>query len=609
MNELETKIRNYPNSFTKPAEIMRDHSYYTIDKYGVGEHIVESSTPIAFQYGGEGGIPLYYSAQNGRIYVDQTDKHSVIMGPTASKKSRLVAMPSVRILGAAKESMIISDPKAEIYKRTASYLMEKGYNVKTLDLREPARGSAWNPLSIPYTFFKNGDIDKAYEFANDIAVNLTNIEKSENDAFWDNSAGSFLFGLIVFLFRFCTQYNKPDEAVSIANVIKLRESLCSTKNANGKDILWELAKQDPYITSSLIGTVDTAPETRAGILSVFDQKMRAFSIQPALLSMLSKNDIDYASLREQPTALYLILPDEKTGYHGLVSLFVKQSYEYLIHLAQNNQNSDKTVRVNYILDEFSSLPTISDFSAMITAARSRNIRFNLFLQSKHQLRLRYGNDCDTILSNCENWIILNSREIEFSKEISDLCGECGGNQRKPLITIADLQRFDKEAGEALLLSGRLKPIITKLADIEFFDGGTPRIAEFSAPAIRDIFYIDFEEFTRAERNRRINEMMENVQNNNYIESNVDPLHINGAIDGSDDEEDEDFGNDSEEDEDFDNDSEEDEKLDIDKIQAEIDAFLNKYDERTGQDMRGIHGFIFKVKSFFSGKKRKNKRDE
>ncbi len=104
-------------------------------------------------------------------------------------------------------------------------------------------------------------------------------------------------------------------------------------------------------------------------------------------------------------------------------------------------------------------------------------------------------------------------------------------------------------------------------------------------------------------------MMENVQHNKYIESNVDPLHINGAIDGSDDEEDEDFGNDSEEDEDFDNDSEEDEKLDIDKIQAKIDAILNKYDERTGQDMRGIHGFIFKVKSFFSGKKRKNKRDE
>ena len=494
MSDISGKIRNYPNSFAKPIEVCKHLANYSVSPLDNTEHIAPPKKAIPFQFGGRSGIPLYYNSEEHKIYVDHTDKHTAVIGPTASKKSRLVAMPAVRLLGAAGESMIISDPKAEIYKRTAAYLSKKGYDIKVLNLRDPQYGSAWNPLSVPYQFYKSGDIDRAYEFANDIAVNMTNIDKSKKEVFWDNSAGSFFFGLILLLFRFCDTFGKSMQSVNIRNVLNLRNSICSGqgKISTGNP-LWKFAKDDPFITSALIGTIETANETRAGILSVFDQKMRAFSIQPSLLNMLTYNDIDYALLPKRPTAIYLVLPDEKTGFHGLVSLFVKQSYEFLIHQAQKslNNKNELGIRVNYILDEFSSLPTISDFSAMITAARSRNIRFNLFLQSKHQLRLRYGEDCDTIMSNCENWIFLTSRELEFLKEVSELCGECGGSQKKPLLSIPELQRFDKERGEALLLSGRNKPMITQLADIDFFDGGKPQTSTFSEPIIREPCDIDF----------------------------------------------------------------------------------------------------------------------
>ena len=128
----------------------------------------------------------------------------------------------------------------------------------------------------------------------------------------------------------------------------------------------------------------------------------------------------------------------------------------------------RSVRVNYILDEFSSLPTIADFPAMITAARSRNIRFNLFLQSKNQLKMRYAEDCSTIMSNCENWIYLSSRELELLKEISELCGECSGGNHKALLSISDLQHFDKGKGQVLVLTARRKPMISNLPDISFY---------------------------------------------------------------------------------------------------------------------------------------------
>jgi type IV secretion system protein VirD4 len=419
---------------------------------------------------GLGGVPLSYSMELGKVYVDASDTHTLIIGPTASKKSRLVAMPAVKILGAARESMIITDPKAEIYSRTASELKELGYNILMLNLREPSLGSAWNPLSIPYRFYCQGDIDRASEFANDISMNLTAMEKSNKDPFWDNSAGSFFFGLTLLLFKYCQEYQRNPDDVNIANVFKLRNKMCSGSQLEIRNNpLWKYAKEDDLISSALIGTIEAPNDTRASILSVFDQKMRAFAIQPNLLTMLAFNDFDFSTLTQQPMAMFLILPDEKTSYHGLVSLFIKQSYEYIIFNAQS-RNQNLQHRVNYILDEFSSLPTVNDFPAMITAARSRNIRFNIFIQSKHQLQLRYAEEADTILANCTNWIFLTSRELSLLSEISQLCGNKDGTQdNQPILSIADLQRFDKEKGEVLILCGRQKPYIANLPDINKYD--------------------------------------------------------------------------------------------------------------------------------------------
>ena len=473
MSELTTKIKNNPNSFAKESDFSEElYAFKLKPQVDGGNAFSPPKNLLPFDNSGTGGIPLLHDNQKHCVYVDHSDKHSLIIGATGSKKSRLLAMPLIRTLGAAGETMIVSDPKAEIYNRTSKYLRDLGYDIVVINLREPNYGSAWNPLAVPYQWFLKGDEDRAYEFANDIAVNLTSVGKSDTDPFWDNSAGSFFFGLILLLFKYCRDEQMPIESVNIGNIIQLRNALCAgdSKSARG-NIWWNYAKTDNFIASTLIGTVETANETRAGILSVFDQKMRSLAIQPSLLSMLSDNDISYETIAIKPSAVFLIVPDEKTGYHGLVSLFVKQSYEFFVYRAHSRLFDDKGhgCRINYVLDVFSSLPTINDFPAMITAARSRNIRFNLFLQSKHQLKLRYKEEADTIMANCENWIFLTSREIDLLREISELCGDVQNSQQKPILTTSELQRLDKKLGEALVLHGRNKPFVSRLADIEEYD--------------------------------------------------------------------------------------------------------------------------------------------
>ena len=140
----------------------------------------------------------------------------------------------------------------------------------------------------------------------------------------------------------------------------------------------------------------------------------------------------------------------------------------LITEAQKEKNRQLPVRVNFVLDEFCNIPKIPDMPSMISAARSRNMRFYLVAQSLHQLKRKYGEDADTIKGNCDNWVFLTSKELALLNEISELCGNItssDGKSTRRLISVSELQRLDKQKGEALIMHTRQYPIITEMADI------------------------------------------------------------------------------------------------------------------------------------------------
>lgn len=427
-----------------------------------------------------GGVPLMYDAERARLIVDGTDTHTLVFGSSGSKKTRAVVLPTIQMLCHASESMIIHDAKGELYKRSAELLGRSGYQVIAVNFRKPEVGHAWNPLAIPYHYYKNGDIDKAAEFANDVASTITLGDLgSSKDPFWEHSAHDCAFGLMLLLFRYCSENHLPDSAVNMANVAALRRALFEKGTMSKNSWIWKWASQDELIASSLTGTVMTASETMQGILSVLDQKLRTFTINSSLMDMLSNSTFDISSIGQEKTAVFLITPDEKTSYHPLVAIFISQSYQHLIYAAETlGGRVDR--RVNYVLDEFSSLPAIgSDFPSMITAARSRNIRFLIVAQSKNQLVRRYEEEASTIMANCTNWIIMFTRELGLLQEVSELCGK--KRDGTPNISVYDLQHLSKEYNQVLVLAGRLKPAIVNLLDIQRLDHGKFQIPDFHTP--------------------------------------------------------------------------------------------------------------------------------
>lgn len=407
-----------------------------------------------------GGVPIIYDKDNA--YIDDSNMHTLVIGATGSGKTAGVINPTMKHLIKAKESIVITDPKGEIYEDNYKILKDAGYQVIVLNFREPQKGSCWNPYDLPYKFQQEGNYDKANELLNDLSTNIV-VDGQGQDPFWQNAAADYLTGLGLALFK-----DAPLEQINI-NSINLMINQGEERYGASTYMKEYFKMQDPTspIAINLAGTVTTADETKAGIMTVLQQKVKTLAVTRNLSEMLSKNDFDMASIGEKPTALFMIIQDEKTTYHSLATIFIKQCYECLISTAYKHGGA-LPVRTNFLLDEFANMPKIKDISTMVTAARSRHIRFTFIIQNFAQLDKTYGKeDAQTIRGNCINTIYLLTGELSALEEISKLCGDkivrVGKDKKeetRPLVTISELQRMKPD--EYVLVRHRCPPYKGKL---------------------------------------------------------------------------------------------------------------------------------------------------
>lgn len=408
-----------------------------------------------------GGLPLI---SNGKeLYVDDKDTHSIIFGATGSKKTRLFCMPMINLFAKAGESFVVTDPKGELFAKTSGYVKAQGYKPIVLNFRNVGYGDSWNPLYLPYVLYHSGEKSRAISMLNDFVYAIgAPYEQDYNNRFFNQMAKAYILAVLIFMAEYGSE-----EQMTVGNLA----GLCTSENVNR---FRSYSKQMSLSTVAGInfkGVFNSGEKTMNSILATVYSMINEFNIHQDIIDMISNNSIELSNIGREKTAVYLIIPDEKTTSHFLATSFVKQAYEVLISEAQKEQNFRLPVRVNFVLDEFCNMPQIADMPAMITAARSRNIRFFLVAQSLHQLKGKYGEDANTIKGNCDNWVFLTSREQELLEEISALCGNIklpDGLFRK-LISTSELQRLRKEKGETLILHGREYPFITEIADIDQYE--------------------------------------------------------------------------------------------------------------------------------------------
>ena len=456
------------------------------------------------------GIPLM---NNGKeIWVDSGEWHNLIIGSTASGKTECIVQPMVKTLAKAGESMIITDPKGEIYERNAEELKEKGYNIILLNFRNPQNGNCWNPITLPYSLYKEGNIDKATELLDDLAKNILYDETSKGqDPFWENTSADYFVGLCLALFE-----DAKEEEINL-NTINLMTTVGEEKvgaNTYMKEYFSDKDQASPaYI--NVASTLMAPTDTKGSILSVFKQKIKLFSSKENLSEMLSHSDFDMKDIGRKKTAVFIIIHDEKKTYHPLATIFVKQCYETLIDVAYQN-GGKLPFKTNFMLDEFANMPPLKDADAMVTAARSRLIRFTFIIQNFAQLTEVYGKEKgDTIKGNCGNWIYLISTELAALEEISKMCGEVKSKKddktsSTPLVTISDLQRLPKNT--MIILRQREMPFKTKMTPAWEMDknnlwGKNYPKSTYPERDKQKVPTFDIKSFVNEKREKKINEML------------------------------------------------------------------------------------------------------
>ncbi|MBU8711128.1 type IV secretory system conjugative DNA transfer family protein [Brevibacillus parabrevis] len=372
--------------------------------------------PLPFS---QGGIVVGMNKLRGkeRIYCIQDDVHTLCLGATRSGKSRTVVLQSICTLGLAGESLVISDPKAELYHYTHEFLQKLNYDVYALDFRTPEKSHHYNLLQPIIDAALRGDQEQAEMLAWDMTNVL--VGKSQGEKIWTNGEMSVIAATILSV---VWDNAKRPEYQNLTNVYWFLAEM--NRQIGNKTPMQDYMKRLPptHPARALLSISDIAPSrTKGSFYTSALTTLRLFTSK-SIYAITHKSDFSLTELGEKKQALFIILPDEKTTFYPVASLMVSQLYELLTAEADKRGGRLKR-RVNFILDEFGNFTSIADFTNKLTVGGGRGMRFNLFLQSFEQLKEKYdAHAASTIKSNCQTWIYLQADDLETLREVSEKLG-------------------------------------------------------------------------------------------------------------------------------------------------------------------------------------------
>ena len=384
-----------------------------------GKSMDEPEKPQGYLSQGGAVLGLKPVASGEKVYFVGDDVHTLCIGATRSGKSRTVVLQSICTLGLAAESMVVSDPKGELWAYTAPFLERLGYEVITIDFKNPLKSHRYNFLQPIIDAVDRGDLPKAIDAAWDLTATLVGEPKGER--IWTDGEASIIASAIM-----SVVYDNRDEKnrkyQNLTNVYFFIAEMCKTVNNKMPIIEYVKRLKNGHPAKALLAISEVAPQkTRGSFYTAALTTLRLFT-NPMINSMTCVSDYTPRTIAERKTTLFIILPDEKTTYYTIASLFVSQHYELLVNIA-DERGGRLLNRVNFMLDEFGNFATIPSFANKLTVGGSRGIRFNLFLQSFSQLNEKYDKEvAQTIKGNCQTWIYLQADDLDTLEEISKKLG-------------------------------------------------------------------------------------------------------------------------------------------------------------------------------------------
>ena len=422
--------------------------------------------------------------------VDDSDIHTLMIGASGVGKTANFLYPNIEYCCAAGMSFVATDSKADLYRNTAT-IAEKyyGYKIAVIDLRNPTRSSGYNML---YLVNKYMDLykstnrmehkAKAEKYAKITAKTIISSDGNNSDmgqnAFFYESAEGLLTSVILLVAEFC-----PPEKRHIISVFKLIQDLLAPSGVKGVSRFKMLMDKLPSEHKARWfsgAALNSSEQAMASVMTTAMSRLNAFLDTELEQILCFDTSIDVEDFCRRKSAIYLVLPEEDSTKHFLVSLILQQLYREMLTVA-DEKGGQLDKRVMIFADEIGTLPKIEGLEMMFSASRSRKISIVAIIQSLAQFEKTYGKEgAEIIVDNCQCTLFgafaPNSKTAEvmsqnlgkqtvLSGSISKAAGKDGSNRtlqmiERPLMTVDELKSMPK--GHFVVMKTGCYPMKTRL---------------------------------------------------------------------------------------------------------------------------------------------------
>ena len=342
------------------------------------------------------------------------NRNIAVYGASGSKKTRAFCVNRI-LQGVAGmdpktqeggESLIICDPKSELYEKTSEYLRKKGYIVKMFNLVQPENSDSWNCLAEV-----EGQELMAQLF---VDVIIKNTSGGKGDHFWDNAEMNLLKALVLYVDRcYTNEHRNMGEAYR----------LLTLQSEDELNSLFEVLPNSHPAKAPFTLFRQASDTVRSGVIIGLGSRLQVF--QADLIKKITATDeIDLELPGKRPCAYFLITSDQDSTFDFLASLFLSFVFIKLVRYADKNCEGGRLpVPVHILGEELTACGTIPDLSRRLSVIRSRNISMSCVFQNLPGLQNRYPNNLwQEILGNCDSTLFLGCSDPLTATLVSERTG-------------------------------------------------------------------------------------------------------------------------------------------------------------------------------------------
>ena len=357
--------------------------------------------------------------QNFRIglncYKHRRNLNILVIGGSGAGKSRTFAIPNIMQCNC---SMVITDPKAELLRKTGGLLKKKGYEVRVFDLIHPDTSFCYNPFQ-----YVQDDKDVLRLISN-LIKNTTPKGSQSSDPFWEKSETALLQALMMYLL-----HEAPPEEQNFPMIMEMLASAQVKEEdedyESPLDILFErLEMREPESIAVKQYHIykQAAGKTAKSILISVGVRLAAFNLKQ-IADLTCTDELDLASIGEKKVALFCCIPDADTSLNYLVGMIYSQLFQTLYYVADRLHGGKLPIPVHCIMDEWANVALPDDFEKILATMRSRSISCSIIVQNMSQIKALFKDSWESLAGNCDELLYLGGNEKETHKYISELLGK------------------------------------------------------------------------------------------------------------------------------------------------------------------------------------------